>query len=170
MTGPASCAGCGGGRRAGGEAWLLLVTRLLLGGLFIFAGVIKLQDPQTFLFSVKAFDLFPEHAGHLVVLTTFLVPWAEVVAGAMLVLGVWARASALVHALLLAAFIAGIGSVLARGLAVECGCFGKYSPFCRAATVGWCNIVQNAVLLGMALVVLWRGPGALSPRGGCGRA
>ena len=51
---------------------------------------------------------------------------------------------------LLAVFIALIGSVIARELNVECGCFGKLSPFCPKK-VGMCNIIQNGVMLAGAV-------------------
>lgn len=137
---------------------IALLSRLALAGVFGLAAGVKLAGPQEFAFAVKGFDLLPDH---LAVLATFVVPWTEALCAALLVLGLWSRAAALVLAGLLVAFIAGIGSVLARGMSVECGCFGKLSPFCTGP-LGWCNIVQNLVLLGLSLVVLALGPGYLA--------
>jgi uncharacterized membrane protein YphA (DoxX/SURF4 family) len=137
---------------------IALLSRLALAGVFGLAAWVKLAGPQEFAFAVKGFDLLPDH---LAVLATFAIPWTEALCAALLLAGLWSRASALVLTCLLAAFIAGIGSVLARGMSVECGCFGKLSPFC-SGPLGWCNIVQNTVLLGLSLVVLAAGPGYLA--------
>lgn len=130
------------------------VTRLVLGGLFVWAAWNKLQPPngpQNFADSVRAFKLgLPDWA---VRASTSVTPWIEVIAGAMLILGIWVRSSALVIGVLLAVFIALIGSVIARELNVECGCFGKLSPFCPKK-VGMCNIIQNGVMLAGAVYLM----------------
>ena len=141
--------------------WITFPLRLALGGLFVFAGVNKLMDPRGFAWSVNAFQLLPEHADHMVKLIAFAVPWTEVIAGAFLILGLWARSAALVIGLMLAAFIVGISSVLMRGLNVECGCFGKFEFPC-VGPVGACHLVRNSVMILAALMILWKGPGALA--------
>ncbi len=139
-----------------------LPLRLILGGLFVFAGVIKLLDPQQFAFSVAAFRIFPPGVGdHLTIVSTFAFPWAEVILGVLLILGLWTRASALLTTLLLAGFIGAILSVIARGLAVECGCFGKIDFIC-GAKVGACTVARNSVMLAMAIAILAMGGGRVA--------
>lgn len=137
---------------------LPLIARLALAGVFALAAGVKLTDPQTFAFSVKAFEILPDH---LAILTTFVLPWLEAICAVLLLLGLWSRAAALILALQLVVFIAAIVSVLARGMSVKCGCFGKIDLFC-SGPLGTCNIAQNFVLLGLALVVLALGPGFLA--------
>jgi uncharacterized membrane protein YphA (DoxX/SURF4 family) len=136
-----------------------LLLRLALAGVFIFAASVKLQQPQVFLSSVLAFKVIPDHADHLVKLTTFAVPWVEIVAAACLVLGFWTRAGAAVLALTLLGFIGLIISVLERGMSVKCGCFGRFQLFCAGDTLAWCNVWQNSALLAVALLILILGPG-----------
>jgi len=138
----------------------LLIARVLVGGLFVFAGVIKLQDPQQFAFSVAAFKIFPEGAigDPLTLLATFAFPWAEILLGAMLILGVWTRSAALLTVLLLAGFIGAITSVLVREMSVTCGCFGKIDFIC-GETLGVCSIIRNSVMLGITLLPLALGSG-----------
>jgi len=147
------------------ERVILLVLRLALGGVFLWAAYVKLwppaSGPQAFADSIKGFKLLPPEGDHLVTLATFAVPWVEGLAGAVLVLGLWSRAAALVLLLNLLAFIAAIVWVLERGISTKCGCFGKFSPFCPEQ-ITTCNIVQNAVLGGVALVIVLRGGGLLS--------
>lgn len=140
---------------------IVLVVRVLLGGLFIFAAVMKLSSPAAFALSVAHFKIIPEHADHLTKLAAYAVPWIEAVCGLSLVLGLWARSAALVLTLLLAGFIAMIASTIYRDLNVSCSCFGKFEFPC-SGPVGWCHIARNGVLLALALLVVWRGPGSLA--------
>lgn len=141
--------------------WLTFPLRLVLGGLFVFAGIIKLNDPQQFVFSIIAFDLFPKHADHAVKLLAFAVPWTEIITGVLLILGLWTRPAALVVSLMLASFVFGISSVMWRGLDVTCGCFGKFEVPCTG-NLGFCHLVRNTIMLLAALLILWKGPGALA--------
>lgn len=139
----------------------MLLLRLVLGGLFIFAASMKLYDLQAFNDSVRAFELVPDNADHAIVLLTFIVPWIELLCGTLLLLGLWTRSAALVLSFLLICFIGGVFSVLARGMHVTCGCFGKFEVPCTGP-IGTCHIVRNTVLLAVSVVVLWKGPGSLA--------
>ncbi len=139
----------------------ILITngQALLAGLFLFAAFNKLagaNGPQLFAGSVQAF--FKRHDGSnaapdwFVKLSTGIVPWTEVVAGLLLLCGVWARAAAAVLSFLLITFIVLIVQAIARDLDLHCGCFGKLSPFCPDK-VGYCNIIQNSIMLAMSLLI-----------------
>ncbi|MEM1330520.1 MAG: MauE/DoxX family redox-associated membrane protein [Planctomycetota bacterium] len=136
----------------------LVGCRLIAGGLFIAAAVIKLTDLQSFAFSVKGFQIFPDSAEHLTMLATFAFPWLELICGAMLVLGLWTRAAALVTVLLLLSFVGAIISVIARGMSLECGCFGKLDFVCDGP-LGWCSVARNLVHASIAAVPLILGAG-----------
>jgi uncharacterized membrane protein YphA (DoxX/SURF4 family) len=140
---------------------MVAIVRILLGGLFIFAGAMKLSDLQGFAFSVKAFEIFPAHAEHAVRLVTFAVPWTELIIGVMLVLGYWTRGAALLLAGILLGFVAGIVSVLARDMNVTCGCFGRFERPCTGP-IGVCHVIRNGVLLLSTLFVVWKGPGSMA--------
>ncbi|GJQ28494.1 MAG: hypothetical protein HBSAPP03_03780 [Phycisphaerae bacterium] len=143
------------------RAWGLvcLGARVVLGGLFIFAGVLKLMNPLHFKQAIMAFKMgMPDH---LTVLATFTFPWTEIIAGALLVLGWWARPAAGVIAAMLFAFITAMASVMLRGIDTHCSCFGKLEFPC-GSSVGWCQIVRNSVLLVLVGIVLGRGAGSLA--------
>lgn len=142
--------------RSAAAGFALVVLRLLLAALFAYAAALKLQNPQAFAFSVKAFDILPDH---LATLATFAVPWTEVVIAACLILGFWTRAAAALLGVVLVVFIVGIVSVLNRGLSVKCGCFGDAAKGICGDTLGWCNVVQNSMLLCMTLAVVLGGHG-----------
>ncbi len=151
-------------RRPGyAESILLIVPlRVALGGLFCIAAVSKLQEPQTFAEAIKAFKVVDHIAlGHLIATAAFVIPWVELIAGAALVLGLWSRAAALTIALALAAFIAGLISVIARGIDASCSCFGNLNLFCPSA-VGACQVIRNSVMLLPAVYLVWRGGGRIA--------
>ena len=101
--------------------WIGLAARLVTAGVWIVAGLFKVPDPAGSVRAVRAYDLLPESivptAGHV-------LPILEVVVGLCLVLGLLTRAVAVASALLFVAFIIGIASAWARGLEIDCGCFG----------------------------------------------
>jgi uncharacterized membrane protein YphA (DoxX/SURF4 family) len=79
----------------------------------------------------------------------------------MLVLGLWARGAAGVIVAMLLAFIAGVISVILRGIDTKCSCFGDIEWPCTGG-VGWCQVVRNMIMIGLALPVFIWGPGPLA--------
>lgn len=141
---------------------LILPVRLFLGGLFALAAFKKLQDPQSFAEAIKGFKVVdPATHGHLIVTGAFTMPWVEMVAAVLLILGMWTRAAGVTVALALAGFIAALVSVIARGLDAKCSCFGDLSLFC-GSEVGWCQVVRNLILILPAVYLAVRGGGRVS--------
>lgn len=103
------------------HAWLGLVARLVIGGVWITAGALKLTEPATSIAAVRAYELLP---GSLVEPVGIALPAVEVVIGFALVVGGFTRGAAVVSAALFVAFVIGIASVWARGIEIDCGCFG----------------------------------------------
>jgi len=83
-----------------------------------------------------------------------------------LVIGLFARASAVVGGLLMVAFIVGIISAWMRGLNIDCGCFGGGGTIEAAQTQYLTDILRDAGLLACAawLVVRPRTPYSLDHR------
>lgn len=137
-----------------------LVVRILLGGIFIAAAYFKIRDPQTFAEAIQAFKMV--QSDWLVLFGTHALPWIEMFAGTALVVGFWSRAAAFVIGGLLTVFIYALISAIQRGLGgTPCSCFGEYYLICKEG-VGWCKVVENSVLLFMALAILVDGGGAVS--------
>lgn len=134
------------------KAWAGLAARLVVGAVWIYAGAIKLPDPDQSVAAVRAYELLP---GETAVTVGHLLPVLEVVVGAMLVLGVLVRGAAVVSALLFAAFIIGIASVWARGIEIDCGCFGGggYDPD-ATSKYPW-EIARDVALLALSLFLVW---------------
>lgn len=139
-----------------------LPARLVLGGLFGLAAFKKLQDPQSFAEAIKGFKIIdPATQGHLIVSGAFAIPWVEMTAAVLLVLGLWTRAAALTIGLALLGFIAALVSVITRDLDAGCSCFGDLELFCPRG-VGWCQVARNALLLLPAAYLVWRGGGRIA--------
>jgi putative oxidoreductase len=113
----------------------LLLLRLIVGGVFIWAAVSKIYRlvGQTLSF-----------------LTAIILPWVELIAGLFLIIGIFPRSSALLISGLLLFFIILVAITMLRGINVECGCFGTFS---RRADL-WL-IIEDTVWLIMALVLLF---------------
>ena len=127
---------------------IALGLRLLLGGLFIYAGVLKLPDPTGFATEITNYRFMPELAPFIAA----TVPTIEIVLGLVLIAAPvrWRRASALSLFGLIAAFTVAVGQVVARGINVSCGCFGGNSGPITLLTVG-----RDLLLLGAAAAILW---------------
>src|SRR4030042_7190890 len=92
--------------------WLLLLLRVIVGGVFIWAGALKIVDPLDFAQSIKNYQVVPHS---LAFLAAVVLPWVEVLSGAFLIIGLYRRSSALIISLRLAGVIALVALALARG-------------------------------------------------------
>jgi uncharacterized membrane protein YphA (DoxX/SURF4 family) len=101
--------------------WAGLLARLVVGGVWVVAGWLKIPDPAESVRAVRAYDLLPEA---VVPAVGYGLPALEVVIGLLLVVGLATRLTAAVSAVLMVAFIIGISAAWARGLQIDCGCFG----------------------------------------------
>ena len=129
----------------------MLVARIVLGVVWIVAGLIKLPDPAGSVRAVRAFQLLPEA---VVPAVGYGLPLLEVALGLLLVLGVSVRIAAIVSAALLGAFLIGVGSAWARGLSIDCGCFGGGGAVASDQTRYGTEILRDAVLLLVAAVLI----------------
>ena len=133
---------------------LLLTARLLLGATWIAAGLAKITDLDASVRAVRAYQLLPEIAAQAV---GAALPPVEILLGILLVIGFTVRAAAIASILLLAAFVVGIASAWARGLRIDCGCFGSGGQLAAGTepTYGW-ELARDAALLFLAVTLAWR--------------
>jgi uncharacterized membrane protein YphA (DoxX/SURF4 family) len=136
------------------KEWLGTVARLATGAVWIWAGLLKLPHPDQSVLAVRAYQLLP---GDTAVTVGHLLPVLELVVGGCLVLGLLTRGAAVVSGLLFAAFIFGIASVWARGISIDCGCFGGggYDPD-ASSHYPW-EIARDTGLLALSGYLLWQG-------------
>jgi len=98
--------------------WL---CRLILAGVFIYSGYVKVQEPLQFAVAISGYKLVPEHL--IFPLAKFL-PWAEIVLGLAILIGWKIRYFSAATAALLLFFIAVLAITVSRGIEANCGCFG----------------------------------------------
>jgi uncharacterized membrane protein YphA (DoxX/SURF4 family) len=134
---------------------VVLLLRLVVGAVFIGAGVSKIGHADVFAAQIAAFGLVPRP---VIAPMALLLPFFEVLLGAYLVLGLYTRVAALVAVVQLAIFATAIGSAVVRGLSLSCGCFG---PGDRTVT-SWPEVVRDVAFAGVAAFVAWRAPGMLA--------
>ena len=103
------------------QPWITLLGRLLLGGVLLVAGGLKVTKPTESANATAAYKILPTDLAHLV---GYALPWVEVAIGLLLILGIMVRYSAIFSGIIMVIFIAAIASVWARGLLIDCGCFG----------------------------------------------
>ena len=131
--------------------WAATAARLLLAGVWAWAGVTKIGDPAAAVRAVRAYRLLPEWlaqgVGHG-------LPFLELTLAALLLAGLATRLAAVVSAGLLAVFLAGMVSAAARGLQIECGCFGGGGDLAAGQSTAYTwEIVRDVALLLVALAL-----------------
>lgn len=116
------------GRWATGRPWAALVARVVLAGVFLAAGATKVGDLAGSGRAVNAYRILPFDAAMAV---GAALPFVELALGVLLLIGIATRIAAAVTGVLLVVYIAGIASVWARGLSIDCGCFGTGGELAR---------------------------------------
>jgi len=139
--------------------WVATVLRVGLGAVAVVAGVTKMGDLPASVRAVRAYQLLPEG---LAVLIGNALPLVEVIVGALLVLGLFTRVSAAAFGLMLVAFTIGIGSAWARGLAIDCGCFGGGGAIDPGNTSYLPDLLRDVALIAVAAVLVRRPHSRLS--------
>jgi putative oxidoreductase len=137
-----------------GHAWLALPLRLYLGGVFLVACWHKILHPAQFALDVATYQLLPLE---LINLQTLVLPWVELFAGIMLVIGFRTRAAALLINLMMLSFILALAWALWLGLDMGCGCFaseGGDDP------ISWHTVVRDMswLVMGLWIMLLDRSP------------
>jgi uncharacterized membrane protein YphA (DoxX/SURF4 family) len=133
---------------------------LVLAGVWAWAGWAKIADPDAATRAVRAYQIFPEI---LVKPIAWGLPFVELGLALLLLIGLACRPAAWVSAVLFVAFIAMIGSAWARGLSIDCGCFGGGGASSGVDAAKYAQeMVRDLALLGLALFVALGPSSALS--------
>ncbi len=103
------------------QPWIGLVARLILGGVLFLAGYLKVDEPDKSQMAVRAYEMLPISVANLLGL---VLPFVEVAIGALLILGSLTRFMAALGGFTMVIFIIAIAQAWARGLNIDCGCFG----------------------------------------------
>ncbi|MGB8352791.1 MAG: MauE/DoxX family redox-associated membrane protein [Chthoniobacteraceae bacterium] len=128
----------------------LRLLAVVVGAIFIYAGVLKALDPARFATDIGNFKLLPWHA---TVLLALYLPWLEIICGIALIFRQLYSGALLLLGFLCLVFLGALGLAKARGLDIACGCFGRMLVHSVAVSI--------AIDLGIlaALLVLWNEAG-----------
>jgi uncharacterized membrane protein YphA (DoxX/SURF4 family) len=134
--------------------YLTLAFRVILGSIFIIAGVTKLSNQAQFVALVVTYGLLPEALAQFY---ATVLPWLEMAIGVWLIMGLLLRLAAGISILVIVSFIVANGIGLYSGLTDECGCFGQAFVLSTSQSV-----VMDLVMLVMAWQLSFHGVAFLS--------
>ena len=129
--------------------WIGLAIRLAAAAVWLVSGVAKIADLQHFEAQVQAYKLLP-HA--LEAPFAYALPFVEAGLGLYLAVGLLVRGAAAFSVVLMILFIAAMAQAWARGLSLDCGCFGTLAK----ERVGLGTILRDAALGIPGLIMLIR--------------
>jgi putative oxidoreductase len=125
--------------------YLSIFGRLLLGVIFIQFALSKIMRPAVFALNVVDYGMMPEP---LVNLWALFLPWAELLAGLFLILGIRTRANATIIGAMNVIFIIGLVNAIFLNLPINCGCVGE-----TGEPVTWWKVLKNTGMLVIALQI-----------------
>jgi uncharacterized membrane protein YphA (DoxX/SURF4 family) len=121
----------------------VIVLRVLMGAIFIYAGYVKLAEPwQLFAAGIADYEVVPMWAAKFLAHT---LPWFEVLIGLLLIVGRWFRVSTVSTSLLLLVFFSLMVRAFAGGKEINCGCFGPNE------LISWKTLVRDGSMLAVSL-------------------
>jgi putative oxidoreductase len=135
--------------------WLTIRVQIALGAIFVVAALPKITDPPSFAHMIYNYRLLP--AG-LINVSALVMPWVELLCGLALILGVWRKAALSIIGAMLVVFIIAISINLARGNAIDCGCFDvSKANLTHEQRLGDMNFViaRDLAMLAMVAQVWW---------------
>lgn len=131
------------------KPWAAAAARLLLGAVWIWSSIAKLHNPLQFVQAVRAYEMTPEWLSKAI---GYGLPVLELCLGIVLVLGIMVRIAAAVSGLLFAVFLIGIVTAAARGLKIDCGCFGGGGS--TLSTSYTLDVLRDVALLAVAVYLV----------------
>ena len=129
-------------------SWLAVPARWYLAVVFLGACIHKIVDPRAFAIDVATYDILPLVLVNLVAIT---LPWVELVAAVMLLIGWRVRAGALLINGMMLVFLAALLIALARGLDMSCGCFASQGA--EEDPISRMTVLRDLIWLGLGIFV-----------------
>lgn len=124
-----------------------LLARLVLAGVFLVSGGIKAADARETIVAVRGYQLLPES---LVGTVAAILPYVELALGLLLLVGLATRLVAILAGLVMVMFITAVASAAARGLSIDCGCFGGGGEVAAGQTAYTEEILRDLAFLALA--------------------
>jgi uncharacterized membrane protein YphA (DoxX/SURF4 family) len=133
----------------------VLLVRVLLGGLLLVAGGLKLGHPAELAATIAGYRILPAAIAGLLALA---LPYVEILLGLYLVVGLFTRVVAIVSAIQFVCYAGAIASAVMRHIAANCGCFGPND----SSVADWPHVGFDLALAAASAFVALGAPGALA--------
>jgi len=130
------------------QPWLTLLARLILGAILLVAGALKVPNLPKSAMAVRAYEMLPIPIANFL---GYTLPWIEIGLGLLLIVGVTVKISGALGALTMLAFIIAIAQAWARGLSIDCGCFGGGGTIDPEDTKYLSEIIRDIGLMGLGI-------------------
>ena len=134
------------------QPWLTLAARLILGGVLLAAGGLKIGNLQKSAMAVRAYEMLPVGLANFL---GYVLPWVEIGIGLLLIVGAAVAISGLLGAFTMLAFIIAISQAWARGLSIDCGCFGGGGAVDPEDTKYLSEIIRDIGLLTLGIYLYY---------------
>ena len=130
------------------QPWLTLLARLILGAVLLVAGALKVPNLPKSAMAVRAYEMLPIPIANFL---GYTLPWIEIGLGLLLIVGVTVKISGALGALTMLAFIIAIAQAWARGLSIDCGCFGGGGTIDPEDTKYLSEIIRDIGLMALGI-------------------
>ena len=130
------------------QPWLTLLARLILGAVLLVAGALKVPNLPKSAMAVRAYEMLPIPIANFL---GYTLPWIEIGLGLLLIVGVTVKISGALGAFTMLAFIIAIAQAWARGLSIDCGCFGGGGTIDPEDTKYLSEIIRDIGLMGLGI-------------------
>ena len=130
------------------QPWLTLLSRLILGVVLLVAGGLKIGNLPKSAMAVRSYELLPVSLANFL---GYTLPWIEIGLGLLLIVGVTVKISGALGALTMLAFIIAIAQAWARGLSIDCGCFGGGGAIDPEDTKYLSEIIRDIGLMALGI-------------------
>lgn len=124
---------------------LALAFRLYIGGIFVYAAMYKINYVAEFSTTIASYRLAPFWAVNIL---SIIMPWMEIICGALLILGIRVKSSASVIMSMLAVFTVAIIINLFRNAPISCGCFHTIED-----PISWWTVLRDLSWIAMTMHV-----------------
>jgi uncharacterized membrane protein YphA (DoxX/SURF4 family) len=135
--------------------YFLLLLRIVLGLIFIFAAIEKIAVPKSFSVSIANYKLLPVE---LINIPAIILPWIELTSGLLLLLGIAVKENSAILTFLLIVFTIAVIISLFRGLNIDCGCFGTI----YGEQIGLLKVCENILLIIIGFILATWGSNLLA--------
>jgi len=129
---------------------LVLICRVILGIMFIYASLDKIAHPEEFAKQIGYYKVLPFGLENLL---GIILPWTELIVGICLIAGLLVDGAALLSIIMMLVFILAISQAMLRGIDITCGCF-KVSA--HSDKFGLDTIIRDIIFFMMSYIVLNR--------------